>query len=967
MRRFTARLGLALVTVAVATGGSAPVASALKISTVAGSYTDAAGNPERQAGSHPDITFGFRVETDKSSGRMEWPGEDLYRLVESFRRVKVDMPVGLVGNPQVMETCPIAKLTALMSGNVADCPAGSQVGVASVPSVFELINVVSVEPPAGYPAMFAFNALGTVVKMLPSVRGGDYGITIDTGQSPTSQAFLSGADVTLWGVPADPIHDHQRWGPQPGTTRLGVPSPSTSARLPFLSLPTACSGSPLVTTAHIDGWDSIGIFDTKSLTADTAGRPFTLTGCERLGFTPSIDVKPTTQRADAPTGLDVTLKVPQTTSPDELATPHVKDVTVALPAGVSISPSAAAGLEACTDQQIGLGQDGPDRCPRASKIGTVSVDTPLLKEPVTGSVFAGSQESGDPQSGKMFRLFIVAEGPGVRLKLEGGVKADPATGQLTTTFANNPQLPFSALHMKLDGGPNGVLATAPACGAKSTDATISSWSGKSVALQSASAVDCRAGLGGFAPAFTAGTVAPAAGASSPFTLGITKPDGDAAVNGLSMVMPAGLLARLKGNLGTQVGSVTAYAGSGSTPFALPGRVYLEGRYGDAPFSLRVVVPAKAGPFDLGEVVVRQKIYVDPITAQVTVVSDPIPTIVKGVPVRLQRLEVSVDKPGFMVNPTSCAAKAITGTLSSAAGQSVPVTNRFNVGDCGALDLKPSLALSLTGKGQTGDGKHPAVTAELTQPAGQSNLKKVRVVLPLSLALDPDNANGLCEFVDGSKVTPTCPQASIVGSATAVTPILDEPMTGPVYFVKNVRKDPKSGRDIRTLPKLVIPMTGQNGVKLTLTGTSDVEDDRLVTTFDNIPDAAVSSFKLNIIGGKGGILAVSGTDICKATQVAEKQIDGHNGKAADTDVYIQTPACTLKVLSKKVGKRTVTLKVGGLGAGKVTITGKGIKKTSKKIAKSTVVTITAKRTKGTPGTVTVTYDPTGPAKPRKTTK
>ena len=242
-----------------------------------------------------------------------------------------------------------------------------------------------------------------------------------------------------------------------------------------------------------------------------------------------------------------------------------------------------------------------------------------------------------------------------------------------------------------------------------------------------------------------------------------------------------------------------------------------------------------------------------------------------------------------------------------------------------------------------------------------------MALPLSLALDPDNANGLCEFVDGSKVEPTCPKASIVGTATAVTPILDEPLSGPVYFVKNIRKDAKSGRDIKTLPKLVIPLVGQNGVKLTLTGTSAVERNQLVTTFDNIPDASVSSFKLNINGGKGGILVVSSADICKSTQIADQQIDGQNGKAADADVVIQTLSCPLRVLSKTVGKRSVAVKVGGLSAGKVTLSGKGIKKTSKTIARSTVATITAKRTTGKPGKVTVSFDPAGPAKARKTSK
>ena len=395
-------------------------------------------------------------------------------------------------------------------------------------------------------------------------------------------------------------------------------------------------------------------------------------------------------------------------------------------------------------------------------------------------------------------------------------------------------------------------------------------------------------------------------------------------------------------------------GQGSTRSRCRARCSWRAPYGDAPFSLRAVVPAKAGPFDLGTVIVRQKIYVDPITAQVTVVTDPLPTIVKGVPVRLQRLEVNVDKAGFMVNPTSCQAQTIAATLGAADGQTAPVTNRFQVGDCGSLALKPALALTLSGKGQTTDGKHPAVTAELTQKPGQSNLKKVRVALPLALALDPDNANGLCEFADGSKVRRRA-RSLDRGDATATTPILDEPLSGPVYFVKNIRKDAKSGREIRTLPKFVIPLTGQNGVKLTLTGTSDVEDDQLVTTFDNIPDASVSSFKLNIIGGKGGILTVSDADICKATQVADQQVDGQNGKAADADVFIQTPGCPTKIISKTITKTTVKLKIGGLGAGKVTVTGKGIKKTTKTISKSTVATVTAKRTgKSKPGAFKVKF-------------
>ncbi|MES1192934.1 MAG: hypothetical protein ABUM26_01310, partial [Solirubrobacterales bacterium] len=378
---------------------------------------------------------------------------------------------------------------------------------------------------------------------------------------------------------------------------------------------------------------------------------------------------------------------------------------------------------------------------------------------------------------------------------------------------------------------------------------------------------------------------------------------------------------------------------------------------------------------LGTVVVRAAIHVDPRDGHVTVVSDPIPNMLNargkdgidnGFLLLVREVQVNVDRPGFMLNPTNCAPMEIGATIGAVPGQTVTAASRLQMADCSALGLDPKLALTLSGKGQTTDGKHPAVSAVLTQAAGESNLKKVKVTLPLSLALDTDNAesDGLCSFVEGSKDDPKCPASSVVGTATAVTPILNEPLTGPVYFVKNVRKDPKSGREIRTLPKLVIPLRG-NGILLTLTGTSDVVNDRLVTTFDLIPDAPVSSFKLNITGGKKGILVISGdkADICKANQIANQEVDGQNGKQADTDITIATPACKTKVISKKTTKKSVVVKVAGLTAGKLTITGKGIKKTSRTITKATVATITARRTKGTPGKVKVTLKPVGKAKAR----
>ena len=511
-----------------------------------------------------------------------------------------------------------------------------------------------------------------------------------------------------------------------------------------------------------------------------------------------------------------------------------------------------------------------------------------------GFIYVGSQESDDPQSGKMFRLFLVVEGQGVRLKLEGAVRADPQTGQLTTTFVNNPQLPFEELEVRLYGGSQAALANPASCGPKTSEIRVTSWSGKTVDSESSFDIDCSPGLGSFDPSFEAGTVTPTAGAFSPFALRIGKPDGQSDLDGLSMRLPQGLLANLKGNVGSQVGTVRAFAGSGSSPFMLSGRVFLEGAYGDAPFSLRAVVPAVAGPFNLGEVVVRQKVYVDPDDASVSVVSDALPTIVKGVPVRLQRLEVDVDKPGFVVNPTSCAAKKVEGTLGAVTGQSAAVTNRFQVGDCASLAFKPKLRMRLTGRKQTRTGGHPALRTVVSQAKGQANIGRAQVALPKSIALDAVNSYDpklVCDYDQALKAD--CPTSTVIGKAAAQTPLLDRPLTGSVHLVQGI-KFGKSGNRIRTTPALLVKLRGQ--VAIDLRAKTTVKNNRLVTTFAAVPDAPVSKFDLTINGGRKGILVVTRTvksklDLCTARQTASVQTDGHNGKTADYPVRVKTPCKT----------------------------------------------------------------------------
>jgi hypothetical protein len=965
-------LALALIPASAATAANFEV-DAFDAPTI-----NADGTPATQAGSRPYETRN-RIEIKHRS--------ETGALVplESARTLRVDLPPGFVGNPNAMPKCTFEQLAEHSTASPNFCRSYTQVGVVGVNyqgGLPEFKRLFNLDPPPGAVAAFGFSFIDVPVVLIAKLRGGpDYGVSVEAFE--INQAVpVAISDVRVWGIPADASHDVLRGsclfeqGGWPTVDPISScldgsrePVAAGVAPKPFLRNPTSCTsgGKGLETKLWAQSWP--GSFATASYTAEEG-----ITGCDQLRFDPTVEVRSTSSQPDSPAGLEVELSIPQDDNLTGLTQADMRLATVTLPEGMTISPSSADGLAACTDAELKLGVDVPAACPDASKIGTVEVETPLLDEKLSGGVYVRSQVSSDPGSGEMFRIAIEIrdDDRGIAIKLPGQVRLDERTGRVTTTFDDNPQLPFSKLTLKLKGGSRAPLATPQSCGAKTVGATFGSWAGRQVDLQDSIAVGCP-GTSGFTPGFQAGALDPTAGAFSPFALRIDREDRQQYVSGVSVDMPQGLLAKLAGvplcgsgqaadgdcPAGSRIGTATVGAGPGASPFFLKGDVFLTDGYKGAPYGLAVHVHAKAGPFDLGWVRVRQALYVDPITAAVSVVSDPLPQVVKGVPVRLRSIAVDVDKPGFTINPTSCAPKSIGGVLGSVDGTTAAPSASFQVGGCASLDLKPELGLSLSGKGQTRDGGHPAVTALLTQKPGQANLKKVKVTLPLSLALDPDNSesDGLCSFLEGSKPDPKCPASSVVGKVTARTPILDEPLTGPVYFTKNERKDPKSGRSIKTLPKLVIPLTGQNGIKLTLTGTSAVVDDQLVTTFDNIPDAPVSSFRMDITGGKKGILVISGdkADICKSTQIADQEIDGQNNKSADGDIFIQTPSCPTKIISKTITKSSVKLKIGGLGAGKVTVTGRGIKKTTKTISKSTVATITAKRTgKAKPGAFRVKF-------------
>ena len=865
-----------------------------------GSTINADGSADTQAGSHPfESTTSFTFSTDANNVP-----------TENMKDVAVELPAGFIGDPNTTTKCTDAELDA------NQCPGSSQIGTLDLQATVSLfgpnIPVYNMVPPAGVAAQFGANLLLLDAFIDVSVRtGGDYGLT--AGLSNTSTLLpLYGSSLTLWGVPADPAHDAQRVCP-------GGVSPCSAgvAEKPFLTMPTQCSG-PLTYNLVADSWQG-GSTTSSFTTTDSAGNPVGINGCGVLSFKPSITVGLGTTSADSPTSVAVDVHVPQAPDdPGSLATPDLKNASVTLPPDIALSPSAADGLQACTEAEFGLNNASEPTCPDASKIGTAEIDSPISADPLTGGIYL-AQQNANP-FGSTFAIYVATEADGVLIKLAAKITANPATGQLTTTFSNNPQLPFTDFKLDFFGGPRAALDTGESCGTFNVSSDIQPWSSPGSGPDSTPTTpvsitsNC---VDPFSPTFTAGSENTQAGAFAPFALSFTRSDSDQDFSGLTVTLPPGVSAKLagvplcsdaqiahaQGNSGaaeladpscpadSQVGTAETGAGPGSDPVFLQGKVYLTGPYKGAPYGLVVIVPAVAGPLDLGTVVVREQLNVDPTDAHVTVVSDPFPTILDGVPLRIKRVDVVLNRPDFTVNPTSCDPMQITGTLTSTLGAVASDSSRLQVGGCSSLGFSPKLKIGLTGKGKTRSGDHPTLTANLTQGGGQANIALAKVTLPRSLALDPNNSKVVCSYpvaqaVHGGAVG--CPANTIVGTASATTPLLSQPLTGNVYLVQGIRFNAQ-GQQIRTLPSLLIPLRGQFALDLRAS-TSVNGRSALVTTFSTVPDVPVSAFKLTITGGHKGLLVITGRgkSICTSTQKSTATLDGHSGKQENLSIKMATP-------------------------------------------------------------------------------
>jgi hypothetical protein len=868
------------------------------------------GLPAGQAASHPyQYTTSFAVNTTHGA-----PGgtAEFVPAGGDVKDVRVALPPGLIGNPTAVSHCTaqqfgtshaIEPLGAVVTVN--ECPNSSAVGLVLVQQLEGRGNTIPVPlynlvPPKGMPAQFGFQVLGAPFYIDTAVRtGGDYGITAEL-RNTTEVQRVTAADVTVWGVPSDPRHDPLR-GSCLNTN--GNPTyslgdcPADLAAEPFLRLPTSCE-LPLSTELSFDTWTNQGAFVGAT---STEPAPF---NCVPLDFSPTIAAIPHTTVADSPSGLRFNLHLPQNDDPDLLAEADLRDAVVTLPEGVTVNPASANGLAGCSPAQIELTGPKPAHCPDAAKIGSVEIDTPLLDHPVKGAVYVATQTNNPFSS--LLAIYIAVDDPqsGVVVKLAGHVMPDLVTGRLTTRFDDNPQIPFEDFTVEFFDGPRAPLRTPGVCGSYTTTTDLKPFSapesGPDATPSDSFAVTTAPGGGPCAgseaaqphrPSFSAGTASPIAGSFSTLVTQLRREDGSQNLRRLNVALPPGLVAKLAGipycpqsaiegaerrkNPGegaleqaapfcpaaSQVGTASVGSGAGSSPVYVQGKAYLAGPYRGAPLSLAVVTPALAGPFDLGTVVVRAALFVDPETTRVTVKSDPIPTILQGIPLDVRSISVDADRPDFTLNPTNCEPMSVGGEALSLVDQIAPLADRFQAGGCRGLDFGPKLSLRLFGGTKRTD--HPKLRAVLRAKGGEANIARTAVALPHSEFLENAHIQTICTRIQFR--ANACPAKSIYGHAIAVTPLLDSPLQGPVYLRSSNNE----------LPDLVAALHGQ--VDVDLVGRIDSVNGGIRTTFDTVPDAPVTKFVLTMQGGKKGLL-VNSTNLCAGSHRATVKMGGQNGKS-----------------------------------------------------------------------------------------
>jgi hypothetical protein len=861
--------------------------------------------PATQAGAHPTIVFTTFTYNFTGGGVPEGTPKD----------ARIDAPPGLIIDPQALPTCSDTLFEA------ATCPPTSQMGVARLirgnaaapPETFNIYNMV---PPNGAPADFAFRVEGHRVDIVGGVSWeGDYHQSQTISNLPSSPALVS-------------------------YTQVFFSSPFTT----FVTIPTSCTGPP---TTHLetDSYENPGQFQHYSFLS-----PLETTGCSAVPFAPEFSLTPETTQSDEPDGAKVEIKVPQDPNPAHIASSQLHTSQVLLPEGLTISPSAAHGLEGCTEAQLGVGTTNAATCPEASKIGTVAVETPLLPPgSLAGNIYLGKPASG-PITGPPYAIFLNAEAPryGAGLRLVGSVVPNESTGRLTATFNENPQNPFSSLALSFTGGPLAPLANPLTCGTATSTATLGPWSGNPASvLGSAFTVDAN-GHEGACPAplpfslSQSTQVQPATGGSqSSFTLNLARADGQQYLSHISAKLPPGLVGLIPSvplcgepqaaqgtcSSASQIGTATTTVGSGATPTQFSGPVYLTGPVGSAPYGMSVAVAAATGPFNLGTVVVRAGLEIDPYSGRVTV-SGNVPTIVKGIPLRLRTLSMAINRQGFLINPTNCGVLATETVLGSTFGASQSLSTPFQVSNCSALAFKPRFTASANAAKASKKNGFPLVV-KIGYPKGtQANIRSVVTQLPKQLPSRLTTLQKACPEKTFNASPWNCPSSSRVGGATVFTPVLPAKLTGPAFFVSH------GGA---AFPDLDLVVTG-NGLEIILVGNTNITKGITTTTFAAVPDAPVSSFEVNLPTGSNSALTANGVNLCGQSLAMPTTITAQSGTVIKQSTKIALSGCGVKVTSHKTSGHTAILSVQAPEGGRVSGSGSNLKTTYRHTARAQKITL-----------------------------
>jgi hypothetical protein len=909
----TALLALAMPAAAQAqfgfTPGTASVTAIEKDGTVA-----------TQASSHP---YAFIAHVDLNLDKEGNPeGGDM-------RSARALLPPGFYGNPEAVPTCSRQGF----ENGVPDCPPSTQVGVlhATVTGLAEVKGAIyNVEPPHGIAAVLGFSSGGSglVVQQYATLdTEHEYRFHVVASDIPLG---VNSVTETIWGTPADPSHDPERGSEG---AEGGKGTTTDAPLLPYLTLPVNCR-KPLATLLQADSVLAPGVFaEIDAPIVDAGGNPTPMTGCDSVPFEPTIAAAPTTKLAESPSGLDFELHLPNKGLTDRkaLAETEPEKIEVTLPEGVTVNPSASEGIGVCSEAQYKAEQafsKPSEGCPDESKLGSIDIHTPLISETIEGSLYLAKPYENP--FGSLFALYLVARGPGhgILVKQAGEIQPDPKTGQLITTFEGLPALPYSNIHLHFREGGRAPLVSPPSCGEYETLARLYPASEPEEPLtvtapfmveRGADGGACPSGALPFNPTFEAGAINNNAGAYSPFNMQLTRRDGDQDLTKFSAKLPPGVVGRLAGTAqcpvsaiaqarsrqgehggqeekenpscpaNSQIGRVLAGAGVGAVLTYVPGKLYLSGPYNGAPLSVVAIVPAVAGPFDAGTVVTQEALRINPLTAEVEAdgsSSDPIPHILRGIPLKVRDLRVYVDKPDFTLNPTSCDRSASKATIwsggfdvfSAADDSPHSLESRFVAANCASLGFKPRLSLSL--KGGTRRGAHPALTGTYRPRPGDANTKSLVLTLPHSAFLDQGHIRTICtrvQFAANGGAGRGCPAGAVYGKAKAFTPLLDEPLEGPVFLRSSNHN----------LPDFVASLHGL--VDVEAVARIDSKHGGIRATFNTIPDAPLTKVVVQMQGAKKGLI-VNSTNLCAGSHRADARFAGHNGKRSSGRPEVGASGC-----------------------------------------------------------------------------